>query len=134
MGIVDPLSVAKTRALLARGNEVKQMMTVLGEEGISIVDLTVSLKADFFDSVYLQQNAYDAVDADCSIDRQREVFVTVMELVQTDFHFLDRGSARRTLMSAASLFKQWNAMPFRSEEYLQMKQKIEEFIHTKGGT
>ena len=39
------------------------MMTVVGEEGTSIDDFVIYLKAEFFDAVYLQQNAFDEVDA-----------------------------------------------------------------------
>ena len=46
------------------------MMTVVGEEGTSIEDITVSHKANFFDDCYLQQNAFDEVDAATPADRR----------------------------------------------------------------
>ncbi len=39
-GIIDPDTVARLRTLLQHGNEVQQMMTVVGEEGTSIEDFT----------------------------------------------------------------------------------------------
>ncbi len=46
-GIIDADKVAKCKMHLRRGNEVKQMMTVVGEEGTSTEDFTVMLKTDF---------------------------------------------------------------------------------------
>ena len=38
------------------------MMKVVGEEGTSIDDFVLYLKAEYLDAVYLQQDAFDAVD------------------------------------------------------------------------
>jgi V/A-type H+/Na+-transporting ATPase subunit A len=73
--------------LLRHGNEVRQMMTVVGEEGTSIEDFTISLKADFFDNCYLQQNAFDEVDAATPADRQKFVFSKVAEVIDADLGF-----------------------------------------------
>jgi vacuolar-type H+-ATPase catalytic subunit A/Vma1 len=43
--------------VLREGNEVNQMMKVVGEEGTSIDDFVVYLKAEYLDAVYLQQDA-----------------------------------------------------------------------------
>ena len=39
------------------------MMKVVGEEGTSLDDYVLYLKGEFLDSVYLQQNSFDPVDA-----------------------------------------------------------------------
>ncbi|MDD4787991.1 MAG: V-type ATP synthase subunit A, partial [Pirellulales bacterium] len=49
-GIIPLETVARMRRLLRHGSDVRQMMTVVGEEGTSIDDFTVALKADFFDN------------------------------------------------------------------------------------
>ncbi len=73
-GIIESKKVARMNKVLKRGDEIHQMMTVVGEEGTPIEDFTTMLKAEFFDSAYLQQNAFDDVDAATSVDRQRFVF------------------------------------------------------------
>src|SRR5690606_14192492 len=44
-GVIAPEKVARAKALLHRGNEVRQMMTVVGEEGVSVEDYTAVLAA-----------------------------------------------------------------------------------------
>jgi V/A-type H+-transporting ATPase subunit A len=87
-------------------------MTVVGEEGTPIDDFTIMLKAEFFDSAYLQQNAYDDVDAATSIDRQRFVFDKILEVIETDFDFETKDQARNSFKKISSMFINWNYAPW----------------------
>ena len=131
-GIIEPAKVAKVRALLRRGSEVKQMMAVVGEEGTSIQDFTLMLKAEFFDNCYLQQNAFDAVDAATPAERQRFVFDRILEVIDLDFAFDDRDQARRTLVTAQDLFRNWNYAAWESTEFKKLLGQIEAFVEAKG--
>ncbi len=53
--------ITSSPKLILAGDEVKKRMEVVGEEGTSLADFILHLKAEFLDSVYLQQNAFDAV-------------------------------------------------------------------------
>jgi len=81
-GIIAPEKVAFAGSVLRRGSEVKQMMTVVGEEGTSVEDFIVMLKAEFFDDCYLQQDAFDEVDGATPKDRQEFVFDKVLEILR----------------------------------------------------
>lgn len=131
-GIIDPEGVTKTRALLRRGNEVKQMMAVVGEEGTSIDDFTTMLKAEFFDNCYLQQNAFDKVDAATPGDRQKFVFNKLLEVVDLDFGFEDKEVARNTLVAVQDLFRNWNYAPMDGDEFKSQLGTIDKFIAAKG--
>ncbi len=132
-GIIDVGKTDRMRALLRRGNEVRQMMTVVGEEGTSIDDFTVALKADFFDNVYLQQNAFDEVDAATAAERQQFVFAKVLQVCETDFDFDSKEQARHTLVEATDLFRNWNYAATDSDEYKKILSDIEAFLARHGG-
>ncbi len=108
IGIIDPRKVEKVHNMLRRGDEVRQMMTVVGEEGTPIEDFTIMLKTEFFDAAYLQQNAFDEVDAATSVDRQRFVFDKILEVLDADFAFKNKDEARHTLKKISSMFINWN--------------------------
>jgi V/A-type H+/Na+-transporting ATPase subunit A len=133
-GIVEPARVAAFRDLLRRGDDIRQMMMVVGEEGVPVADFTTALKADFFDSCYLQQNAYDAVDASTSADRQQFVAGRIMRLVELDFEFPDKEHARTTMVRATDLFRNWNYAPFRSPEFDGTLAEIDAFLAARGRT
>jgi len=132
VGIVDPNKVAKTRQLLARGNEVKQMMTVVGEEGTSTGDFTVMLKAEFFDNCYLQQNAFDEVDAATPAERQQLVFDKIGEVTGMEFDFADKTQARHVMVEIGDLFRNWNYAAADSDEYKKILADIDATIAAKG--
>jgi V/A-type H+-transporting ATPase subunit A len=131
-GIIEPAKVAEMRAILKRGNEVRQMMAVVGEEGTSVEDFTVMLKAEFFDTCYLQQNAFDAVDAATPAERQRFVFDKILEVTNLDFGFEDKETARKTLVIAQDLFRNWNYAAWDSDEFKKILGQIDAFIAAKG--
>ena len=127
-GIIEPDKVAFARGLLRRGNEVKQMMTVVGEEGTSIEDFLVMLKAEFFDDCYLQQNAFDAVDGATPSDRQRFVFDKLLEILKLEMQLASKDEARRQMFQIENLFRNWNYVQMDGEEFKQLLAQIDEFI------
>jgi len=149
-GIIAAEKVDQVRALLRRGNEVRQMMTVVGEEGTSIRDFLVALKADFFDTCYLQQNAFDDVDAATPADRQQFVYDKVLEVINLDFQFDTKDEARETLVEIGDLFRNWNYAAWApaktkgddaeqkldldsaSDEFKKILSQIDEFIAAHG--
>jgi V/A-type H+-transporting ATPase subunit A len=131
-GIIEPRKVEAMRRLLRRGNEVSQMLTVVGEEGVSVEDFTTVRKAEFVDDCYLQQNAFDAVDGATPADRQRVVFDKIMEVVDLDFAFDSKEQARATLFACRDLFLDWNYAAAGGDAYAQALGEIDRFLATKG--
>jgi len=131
-GIIEPAKVTRMRELLRRGNEVQQMMTVVGEEGTPVDDFTVMLKAEFFDNVYLQQNAFDEVDAATSAERQQFVFDKVLEVVDLDFDFASKDEARQVMFRIQDLFRNWNYAAADSDEYKTILSQIDAAIAARG--
>ena len=90
------------------------------------------LKAEFFDNCYLQQNAFDKVDAATSAERQRFVFDKMLEVIALDFGFTEKETARRTLVAAQDLFRNWNYAAWQGEEFKGILGKIDEFVAGRG--
>lgn len=131
-GIIDPDKVARMRRLLAQGHDVRQMMTVVGEEGTSAEDFIVALKADFFDQCILQQNAFDDVDGATTADRQRFMFDKACQIVDLELGDLDKSHLRELMVRAADLFRNWNYAAEGTEEYDRWLQEIDRFIADRG--
>ncbi len=131
-GIIDPKKAERAKSVLKRGNEVKQMMTVVGEEGTPIDDFTVMLKAELFDNCYLQQNAYDEVDGATPPDRQRFVFDKILEILDTDFDFEAKDQARGVMFQMQDIIRTWNYEADGTPEYKKSVEKLDTFIAAKG--
>lgn len=123
-GVIDSKKVAEARQILVSGNDVNQMMKVVGEEGTSMDDFVVYLKSEYLDSVYLQQDAYHEIDAACSAERQKYVFDRVYAILQTSFAFNDKDSARGFFLKLTQATKDWNRVAFDSEEFKNLESQI----------
>src|SRR5574344_672669 len=88
--VIENDRVEKAREILRKGNEVGQMMKVVGEEGTLLADFTDYLKGEFLDAVYLQQNAFSAVDAATPAERQQAMFDVVEKALFTDYKFKEK--------------------------------------------
>ncbi len=116
-GVVDSKDIACAKDVLRRGNDVNQMMKVVGEEGTNIDDFMLYLKSEFLDYTYLQQNTFDKVDGTTDYDRQRYMFSKVLEVLNTDFDFTDKDEARSFILNLRQMFIDCNYLEFQSDEF-----------------
>ena len=128
--VIEQARVEKARAILRKGNEVGQMMKVVGEEGTSLEDFTTYLKAEFLDAVYLQQNAFSESDATTPIERQRVMFDVVEKALLSSYRFAEKSDTRKFFLDLQQNFIDWNDKPVASPEFESFKaslvKKIEE--------
>ncbi|MFH1202002.1 MAG: V-type ATP synthase subunit A [Candidatus Omnitrophota bacterium] len=125
--------IDKARDILRNGNEVKQMMMVVGEEGTAIEDFVVFLKAEFLDSVYLQQNGYDKVDAATSPERQKYVFSKVNSILNMEFDFDSKEKIRKVFYELRHLFIDWNYKAWDSQDFKDQEKAIDDFLSQNKG-
>jgi len=116
--------VEQVQQLLAKGESVLQMMQVTGEEGITQKDFVVYQKALFVDMVYLQQDAFDAIDASNSLERQKIAFNLMYGFVEKNYDFEDKKQAREFFTQLTGLFKNLNYARPDSPDYQRLWQEI----------
>lgn len=126
--IVAPEKLACARNILRRGNEVNQMMKVVGEEGTHIDDFVVYLKSEFIDFVYLQQNTFDKVDGATSRERQVHMFDKVIDVLESTFKFEDKEVARRYFLELRLAFTNLNYAEFQSDKFKELEKAVDEKI------
>ena len=126
--VIEQDRVENARKILRRGNEVGQMMKVVGEEGTSIADFTIYLKAEFLDAVYLQQNAFSDSDATTPAARQRIMFDVVEKALLGEYKFKEKAETRKFFMDLQQTFIDWNDKPADSPEFSALKDELEKKI------
>ncbi len=130
-GCIDNEKTDYARGLLFRGNEVGQMMKVVGEEGTSLQDYLVFEKSEFFDRVYLQQDSFDPVDASVSVERQRYVFDLLFEIVTAEFSLKNAREAREYFNKLRQLFLDYNGSEWNSDRFKQSETEIRSLLNDK---
>lgn len=123
--IVDEEKIEVAREILRRGNEVNQMMKVIGEEGTHIDDFQLYLKSEFIDAVYLQQNTFDKVDGATNEERQKYVFDKVVHILTTKFPFNNKDEARRLFNELRQVFIDWNYTAWNSKGFKEIESSID---------
>jgi V/A-type H+/Na+-transporting ATPase subunit A len=116
--------------LLHKGDSVLQMMQVTGEEGVTMEDFITYQKSLFLDMVYLQQDAFDEVDASCSLERQKLSFSKVYELIGKDYSFNDKAQAQDYFTRLTGLFKNFNYAGKDTPQFSDLLKQIDALANT----
>ena len=126
--VIEKERVESLRKILRQGNDVSQMMKVVGEEGTSIHDFLTYLKGELLDAVYLQQNAFNEVDAATPADRQRDMFGVVEQAMLASYPFTEKGPARKFFQGVTQAFIDWNQTAADMPEYASRRDAIKKMI------
>lgn len=113
---------------LNESSEIGKRMEVVGEEGTSLSDLIIYLKGELYDFCYLQQNAFDKVDAFCPLSRQIPLLKLIYSIFETEFNFPSRDKAREFFISLSGKIKNMNSLPYESDEFNKNSEEIQEMI------
>ncbi len=132
-GVINDDMVNYCRNILHRGVEVGSMMKVVGEEGTSLEDFIIYLKEEMLDAVYFQQNSFDAVDANATVERQRYDLKKLLKILGTDFDLKEKDEARSYFNQLRQKFIDWNYTEFNSEAFINAEKEIDSLYETKNG-
>ncbi len=121
------------RHYLFRGNEIEQMMKVVGEEGTSLEDYIIYLKGEFLDAVYLQQNSFDETDSAASVERQEYVFRMLVKVLGSSFTLASKDEARSYFNQMRQKFLDWNYSQWMGSEFKKNEADIASLYDDKSG-
>lgn len=129
--IIELPRVEAMRGILRRGSDVGQMMKVVGEEGTAMNDFMFYLKSELIDSVYLQQNAFNDIDAATPVERQRIIFDELEGVMQTDRSFTEKAEARRFFLKLQQAFIDWHQTAQEAAEFEPRRAEIKKILSEK---
>lgn len=117
--------------ILHHGDEIGSMMKVVGEEGTTLSDYITYLKSEMLDAVYLQQNSFDLVEANCGKQRQRYVTDKLVYILGSNYALQNKDDARGFFNRMRQKFIDWNYTEFESEAFKKAEVEIDE-LYRKG--
>ncbi|MBQ5670220.1 MAG: V-type ATP synthase subunit A [Tidjanibacter sp.] len=124
-------NVMEGKTLVQRGKEAAEQINILGDDGVPVEYHERFWKSELLDFVILQQDAFDAIDANCPIERQQYMFDLVMDVCRKDYDFVDFEECSAYFKALINLFKQLNYTEWQSAEFADYRQKIDQFVATK---
>jgi V/A-type H+-transporting ATPase subunit A len=130
-GVLDTDATETARAIIFRGNEVEQMMKVVGEEGTSTNDYITYLKGDLIDTVYMQQNSFDPVDNAVSIERQKHIFGILLDIITSQLNLDTKENARIWFNQLRQKFLDYNGSEWECDAFKSLEKDIRAMIDEK---
>ena len=132
-GVIDRKKSDFCKNIIHQGNEIDSMMKVIGEEGTTLADYIIYLKSEMLDSVYLQQNSFDLVDANCGTMRQRYVTDKLVYVLGSEYALQNKDDARAFFNRMRQRFIDWNYKEFESDEFKKAESSIDELYNEADG-
>ncbi len=114
-GWVD--NVLKAKNTLRRGREAYEQINILGDDGVPIGYHVSFWKSELIDFAFLQQDAFDSVDALCPIERQKYMLDLTLELCDIEYQFEDFEKCRDFFKELINDLRQMNYTEFHSEAF-----------------
>jgi V/A-type H+/Na+-transporting ATPase subunit A len=130
--VVKAADVDFARSLLRAGHEVEEMMKVVGEEGTAIGDFVRHLQAEYLDAAYLQQDAFDPVDAASGAERQAAVFGELVRLLRVPLRLEVKDEARLLFARLTQATKEWNRLPWGTPEFDAGRERVRAIVAEVG--
>ena len=128
-GWVDNVYAGKT--LVQRGKEANDQINILGDDGVPVEYHERFWKSELIDFVILQQDAFDDIDANCPLERQKMMFEMVLDICRKDFAFADFEECSQFFKGLINLFRQMNYSEWQSEKFEGYRKQIEEYVSEK---
>ena len=124
-------TVMEGKTLVQRGKEAAEQINILGDDGVPVEYHERFWKSELLDFVILQQDAFDAIDANCPIERQKYMFDLVMDVCRKEYGFGDFEECSAYFKALINLFKQLNYTEWKSAEFDNYRQQIDTFVAGK---
>ena len=126
-GWVDNVYAGKT--LVQRGKEANDQINILGDDGVPVEYHERFWKSELIDFVILQQDAFDDIDANCPLERQKMMFEMVLDICNNTFDFADFEECSKFFKTLINLFRQMNYAEWQSEKFADYRSQIEALVN-----
>ena len=131
--VIDSEKIEFCKNILHNGFEISSMMKVVGEEGTTLTDYVTYLKSEMLDAVYLQQNSFDLVDANCGKERQRYIVDKLVRILGSSYSVENKDEARSFFNNLRQKFIDWNYAEFKNEEFNKLEAEIDKLYCKASG-
>ena len=126
-GWVDNVYAGKT--LVQCGKEANDQINILGDDGVPVEYHERFWKSELIDFVILQQDAFDDIDANCPLERQKMMFEMVLDICNKTFDFADFEECSKFFKTLINLFRQMNYAEWQSEKFADYRSQIEALVN-----
>ena len=125
-GWVD--KVLKAKNIVRRGKEMADQINILGDDGVPMSYHEAFWKSELIDFAFLQQDAFDDVDALCPMERQKFMLDLILDICDRSFEFEDFEQCRNYFKQLINVLRQMNYSEFGGEQFKDYQQQLSKLL------
>ena len=125
-GWVD--KILKAKNIVRRGKEMADQINILGDDGVPMSYHESFWKSELIDFAFLQQDAFDAIDAVSSMERQKFMLDLILDICDKTFDFDDFESCRSFFKQIINILKQMNYSEYQGDKFKEYQRQLSKLL------
>jgi V/A-type H+-transporting ATPase subunit A len=110
------------------GLEAREQIYILGDDAVPL-DYHINFwKSEVIDFSFIQQDSFDPVDMNTSIERQRFMLKKLLRICRQEYHFDDFQLIGEYFKKMINLLKQMNYSEFTSEDFKKYESNLDKLL------
>ena len=124
--------VSKAKNIIRQGRDAAEQINILGDDGVPMSYHETFWKSELLDFVFLQQDAFDAVDSLCPLERQKFMLNLILDICDREFSFEDFEQCRNFFKEMINDLRQMNYTEFHSEDFEKYNSQLSKLLEENG--
>lgn len=124
--------VAKSKNIIRQGRDAAEQINILGDDGVPMSYHETFWKSELLDFVFLQQDAFDAVDSLCPLERQKYMLNLILDICDRKFEFDNFEDCRNFFKEMINDLRQMNYTDFHSEDFEKYNSQLSKLLEENG--
>ena len=120
--------VLRAKNFVRRGREMADQINILGDDGVPMSYHEAFWKSELIDFAFLQQDAFDAIDALCPLERQKFMLDLILALCDRHYEFENFDECRSYFKDLINTLRQMNYTKFQSPEFNAYEQQLRKHL------
>jgi len=117
--------VQKCKDFIRKGLEARDQISILGDDAVPLDYHIAFWKSEMIDFGLIQQDSFDEVDMNTSLERQKYMLNKIMEIAEMEFVFFEFEQIGTFFKQLINIFKQMNYSPFDSAQFKKHGKELE---------
>lgn len=124
--------VSKAKNIIRQGRDAAEQINILGDDGVPMSYHETFWKSELLDFVFLQQDAFDAVDSLCGLERQKFMLNLILDICGRQFEFENFEECRNFFKEMINDLRQMNYTEFHSDDFEKYNSQLSKLLEENG--
>ena len=124
--------VLRAKNLVLKGKETSDQINILGDDGVPMSYHETYWKSELIDYAFLQQDAFDAVDSLCPLERQKNLLNLILDICDREFSFDNFEECRNYFKEVINVLRQMNFSKYGSETFNEYRSTLDKLLSENG--